>query len=84
MPPPVETPMPAARVPAAPPPRAGGANVSLVARPAPASEQKAVTQQTWFWVAIGAGVAIVATTLILLGTKSDKYPDSTFGTARGN
>jgi tetratricopeptide (TPR) repeat protein len=86
MPPPVETPMPVTPLPAAAPPPAGNANASLVARPAPAptNEKKPVTQQTWFWVALGAGAAIVATTVILLSTRSDRYPDPTFGTARGN
>jgi tetratricopeptide (TPR) repeat protein len=85
MPPPVETPMPVAPLPAAAP-APGNANLSLVARPRQtrANEKKSVTQQTWFWVAVGVGAAIVATTAIVLATRSDQYPDPTFGTARGN
>jgi len=90
-PPPVEPVSDGAPTPApppvAPPPTAGARNnpaVPLVSRPAPRAEEKrSITQKTWFWVAVGAGV-IVATTLILVSARDTKYPDPTYGTARGN
>jgi len=84
MPAPVETPAPVAPLPSAPPP-ATDTNVPMVTRPASAAdEQKSLTHQTWFWVAVGAAVAVVGTTVILLATRGEKFPDATYGTARGN
>ena len=85
MPPPVETTMPAAApLPSAPPP-AADTNVPMVSRPAPAGdEQKSLTRQTWFWVAVGAAAVLVGTTVILLATRGETFPDATFGPARGN
>jgi hypothetical protein len=58
----------------------------MVSRPAPQPEEsRPLTRQTWFWVAVGAGVvAVVGGTVILLATRSEKFPDATFGTAKGN
>jgi len=85
MPPPVETPMPgAAPLPSAPPP-AADTNVPMVSQPATAGdEQKPLTRQTWFWVAVGAAAVLVGTTVILLGTRGESFPDATLGQARGN
>lgn len=85
MPPPVETPMPAAApLPSAPPP-AADTGVPMVSQPAPAGdEQKPVTRQTWFWVAVGAAAVLVGTTAILLATRGESFPDATLGQARGN
>jgi len=85
MPPPVETPMPAAApLPSAPPP-AADANVPMVSRPAPTGdEQKPLTRQTWFWVAVGAATVLVGTAVILLATRSETFPAATLGQARGN
>ena len=85
MPPPVETPMPvAAPLPSAPPP-AADTNVPMVSQSAPAGdEQKPLTRQTWFWVALGAAAVLVGTTVILLATRGDSFPDATLGQARGN
>ena len=85
MPPPVETPMPAAApLPSAPPP-AADTNVPMVSQPASAGdEQKSLTRQTWFWVAVGAAAVLVGTTVILLATRGEKFPDATLGPARGN
>jgi hypothetical protein len=84
MPPPVETPMPgAAPLPSAPPP--ADTNVPMVSQPATAGdEQKSITGQTWFWVAVGAAAVLVGTTVILLGTRGESFPDATLGQARGN
>jgi tetratricopeptide (TPR) repeat protein len=85
MPPAVEA-RPVAPLPSAPPPPATDANVPMVTRPAPAAgeEQKSLTQQTWFWVAVGAAVAVAGTTVLLLATRGEKFPDATYGSARGN
>jgi len=84
MPAPVETAAPVAPLPSAPPP-ATDTNVPMLTRPASAGdEQKSLTHQTWFWVAVGAAVAVVGTTVILLATRGEKFPDATYGTARGN
>ena len=84
MPPPVETTVPAAPapVPAAPPP--AEANVPMVARAAQPAEEKSLTHQTWFWVAVGAAVAVAGGVAIVLATRSEKFPDASFGTANGN
>lgn len=85
MPAPVETPMPvAASLPSAAPP-AADSNVPMVSQPGTAGdEQKPLTRQTWFWVAIGAAAVLVGTTVILLGTRGESFPDATLGQARGN
>ena len=85
MPPPIETPIPgAAPLPSAPPP-AADTNVPMVSQPATAGdEQKPLTRQTWFWVAVGAAAVLVGTTVILLGTRGESFPDATLGQARGN
>jgi tetratricopeptide (TPR) repeat protein len=69
-----------------PPSAASGARVPLVSQPAAAGggESRSLTGKTWFWVALGAAVAVAATTAILLGSGSEKFPEPTFGTARGN
>jgi tetratricopeptide (TPR) repeat protein len=80
MPPPVETAPP----PSAAPP-AADANVPMVSQLAqPADEQKPLTRQTWFWVAVGVAAAVVGTTVILFATRGETYPNPTFGSARGN
>lgn len=85
MPPPVETTMPvAAPLPSAPPP-AADTNVPMVSAPGQAGdEQKPLTRQTWFWVVVGAAAVLVGTTVILLATRGESFPDATLGQARGN
>ena len=84
MPPPVESLPPApAPVPAAAPPAPGNGVPMLTSSGAPQDEQRPLTQKVWFWVAVGAG-AVVLTTVLLLATRSETFPDATFGTARGN
>ena len=80
MPPPVETVAPApAPVPAAAPPAPGAGNgvPMLSSSGAPPDEQRPLTQKVWFWVAVGAG-AVVLTTVLLLATRSETFPDATF------
>ena len=87
-PPSFETAAPAAPPPVAttPPSPRTNTSVPLLSRPAPApAEAKpSLTQQTWFWVAVGAAVAVVGTTVILLASRGETFPEPTFGTARGN
>ena len=84
-PPQAPQPSPAASLPAAPPPAAKRAAVPMVSREAASNgEKQSVTHKTWFWVAVGAAVVIVGTTLILVATRGEQFPDATFGTARGN
>ena len=49
-----------------------------------AEAKPSLTEQTWFWVAVGAAVAVVGTTVILLASRGETFPEPTFGTARGN
>jgi len=84
MPPPVETVPPGAVPAAAPPAPAPGNGVpTLTSTGATPDESRPLTQKVWFWVAVGAG-AVVLTTVLLLATRSETFPDATFGTARGN
>ena len=55
-----------------------------MARAAQPAEEKSLTHQTWFWVAVGAAVAVAGGVAILFATRSEKFPDATFGTANGN
>jgi tetratricopeptide (TPR) repeat protein len=71
---------------ASPPTSQDSAGVPLLARPAPAPDdaKRSLTQETWFWVALGAAAAVVATTVVLLASRDETFPEPTFGTARGN
>jgi hypothetical protein len=88
LPPSLETAAPHAPPPVAttPPSPRRNASVPLLSRPAPAPADTngSLTQQTWFWVAVGAAVAVVGTTVILLASRGETFPEPTFGTARGN
>jgi len=86
MPPPVASVPPApAPVPAAVPPAPAPGNgvAMLTTSGAPSDEQRPLTRKVWFWVAVGAG-AVALTTVLLLATRSETFPEATFGTARGN
>jgi hypothetical protein len=71
---------------ASPPTSRNGAGVPLLARPAaaPADASRSLTQEIWFWVALGAAAAVVAATVVLLASRDETFPEPTFGTARGN
>ena len=78
MPPPVETVPPApAPVPAATPPAPAPGNgvPTLTSSGATPDESRPLTQKVWFWVAVGAG-AVVLTTVVLLATRSETFPDA--------
>ena len=86
MPPPVESVPPAlAPLPGAAPPVSAPSNgvATLTTSSAPSDEQRPLTGKVWFWVAVGAG-AVALTTVLLLATRSETFPEATFGTARGN
>jgi tetratricopeptide (TPR) repeat protein len=70
----------------APPSPRSNQRVPLLSRtaPAPADVKRPLTQEAWFWVAVGAAVAVVGATVILLASGSETFPDPTFGIARGN
>ncbi len=55
----------------------------LTSSGAPPDEPRPLTQKVWFWVAVGAG-AVVLTTVLLLATRGESFPEATFGTATGN
>ena len=84
MPRPVETVPPApATVPAAAPPAPGTGVPTLASSGAPSDAPQPLTKKVWFWVAVGAG-AVLLTTVVLLATSRDSFPNPTFGTVDGN
>ena len=40
--------------------------------------------RTWLWIAVGAAVVVGGGVALLLATRSDKFPDASFGTVAGN
>jgi hypothetical protein len=50
----------------------------------PSAEPPSHGSHTWIWIAAGAAVVVGATVAILLATRSDKFPDASYGTATGN
>jgi hypothetical protein len=40
--------------------------------------------RTWIWIAVGAAVVVGGAVALLLATRSDKFPDASFGTVAGN
>jgi hypothetical protein len=59
----------------------------MVSRPASqgqAADEKPLTHQTWFWVAVGAAAVAVGATIVIVASRGEKFPDASFGTARGN
>ncbi len=68
----------------APPPSAAPA--AMVTAPAPAVEPQSSNgaSRTWIWITVGAAVAVGGAVALLLATRSDKFPDATFGSAAGN
>jgi len=84
MPPPVLTvPPPVTSAPASTPPLAAESSVPSVSANASPEDQRSLFQKPWFWVVVGAAV-LGGTVAILLATGGTKYPDATFGNAKGN
>lgn len=77
---PVPAPPPAASLNAAAPPESATALVERQAPTANAGGEQgpSLVRRPWFWVAIGA-VVVGGTVAILLGTRTDRYPDPTLG-----
>ena len=85
MPPPTLTQPPPAPPPAAaPPPLVADASVPAVSSKGSGDQDRSITQNTWFWVAVGAAAVAVGTVAVVLATRGTSYPDPTFGTASGN
>ena len=88
LPPSFETPAPAAPLPAAatPPSPRTNASVPLLSRPAPAPAEakRRSPRRRGSGSRVGAAVAVVGTTVILLASRGETFPEPTFGTARGN
>ncbi len=40
--------------------------------------------RTWIWIAVGAAVVVGGVVALVVATRSDKFPDASFGTAAGN
>jgi tetratricopeptide (TPR) repeat protein len=54
--------------------------VAILQPTPPAPEPRSWYRSRWLWVAGGAAVAAVATTLIVVYASHDRYPNNTFGT----
>jgi len=67
--------------PAPPPPIVFSSAPTLVATAAPAEP---AASHAWIWIAVGAAAVVGGTIALLLATRSEKFPDPTFGTATGN
>jgi tetratricopeptide (TPR) repeat protein len=95
-PPVVAAPVTALPPPVAPPPVP--APVLLTAPPSPVAPAGIVTEtpsagespspaggsRTWLWIAVGAVVVVGGAVALVLATRSDKFPDASFGSAAGN
>ena len=79
-PPPVSAPL----LLTAPPP--GGAPAAIVSETPSAVESPPSTSgsRTWLWIAVGAAVVVGGAVALVLATRSDKFPDASFGSAAGN
>jgi tetratricopeptide (TPR) repeat protein len=79
---PASPPVPAATAPpAATPPLVSSPDSTVVATAAPAEP---TGSHTWIWIAVGAAAVVGGTIAVLLATRSDTFPDATFGKATGN
>ncbi|HEX3904509.1 MAG TPA: hypothetical protein VH853_16845 [Polyangia bacterium] len=80
---PVTPPPPPVPSPAQPP---SPAPAALIGESPPAAEPRSAEggSRTWIWVAVGAAVVAGGAVALLLATRSDKFPDATFGSAAGN
>jgi len=74
---------PVTSAPASTPPLAAESSVPSVSANASPEDQRSLFQKPWFWVVVGAAV-LGGTVAILLATGGTKYPDATFGNAKGN
>jgi tetratricopeptide (TPR) repeat protein len=80
-PPPVVAP---ALPPAVAPPPSETVAASLSSRPAAEPAAPASGSHLWIWVAVGAAAVVAGSVALVLATRSDKFPDASFGSAPGN
>jgi tetratricopeptide (TPR) repeat protein len=58
---------------------------AMVTEMAPAAQPPSSGgSRTWIWIAVGAAVVVGGAVALLLATRSDKFPDASFGTVAGN
>ena len=85
---PIVTPSPvSSSVPApalAPSPPVTPAAMVIETAPAGAPASSSGGSRTWIWIAVGAAVVVGGAVALLLATRSDKFPDASFGTVAGN
>jgi tetratricopeptide (TPR) repeat protein len=91
-PPPAVAPIAPVAAPAAVPPPALSAAppsvtpAAMVSETPPAAEAPSSNggSRTWLWIAVGAAVVVGGAVALVLATRSDKFPDASFGTVAGN
>jgi len=72
------TPAPVTTLP--PPAPVAASSQVLVSQPAAASQDdRALTQKPWFWVAVGGGVAVALTVILIVATGGSKDPSPSLG-----
>ena len=84
-------PPPVAPPPVSPPvlltaPAPVGAPAAIVTETPSAAESPSSNagSRTWLWIAVGAAVVVGGAVALVLATRSDKFPDASFGSAAGN
>jgi tetratricopeptide (TPR) repeat protein len=87
-PPPISPIEPAAPPPPTPPPALSPGpqpSATLISEaPPPAHSSGGGGPRTWIWIAVGAAVVVGGIVALVVATRSDKFPDASFGTAAGN
>ena len=80
------SPIPPPVLSAATSPEPSSAPAAMVTETPPAAESRSSNggSRTWIWIAVGAAVVAGGAVALLLATRSDKFPDASFGTATGN
>jgi tetratricopeptide (TPR) repeat protein len=70
----------------APPPPSSSVPAAMITEAPPAAEPRSSSggSRTWIWIAVGAAVVVGGAVAVLLATRSDKFPDASFGSAVGN
>jgi tetratricopeptide (TPR) repeat protein len=63
------------------PPLVSSPDATVVATASPAEP---APSHTWIWIAVGAAAVVGGTIAVLLATRSDSFPDPSFGKATGN
>jgi tetratricopeptide (TPR) repeat protein len=68
------------------PPPAGAPAAIVTETPSTAESPSSSTagSRTWIWIAVGAAVVVGGAVALVLATRSDKFPDASFGSAASN